>query len=123
MSVYKTNRLKARTTNTQPTLTDQSQARETDINVIVGRYGVTGRAPGAAGQPMFGDFSDLPTTLRDMIETSRDMQRRRNQLPEQLREMPIEQLLALTPDKLTDILKPMEEHPPAPLAPPNEETK
>lgn len=110
---YQTNRLRARTINNDPSLTDQSQAQETDINVIVGRYGVTGRVPGAPGQPMSGDFTELPTNLRDMIEMSRSMKAKRAELPKQLAELPIEELLALTPEAIQQKLTP----PPAPTPP------
>lgn len=104
-SVYKRNRLRAQTTNTDPTLTEQSMAKDTDINIIVQKFRITGRVPGAQQTPIAGDFTNLPTDLREMIETSRDLKRRRAQLPPELREMPIEELLALTPDKLRETLK------------------
>lgn len=90
----------------EPTLTDQSQANDTDINVIVKRYGIHGQLPGAATPPMFGDFTQLPTDLRAMIEMARSLEERRADLPQQLREMPIEHILALQPDELTAILTP-----------------
>lgn len=99
-------RAKGRTLNTEPTMTDQSQASETDLNVIMRKYGVSGRVPATTAQPMYGDFTNLPTDLRDMIETSRTIKEKRSQLPKELREMPIEELLALTPEELTTILTP-----------------
>lgn len=106
MSIYHDNKARARTRNTQPTLTDQSQARETDINVIVGRYGISGQVPAPAQEPMYGDFSNVPTDLRAAIETARQLETHRKQLPQQLAEMPLEQILALTPEQLTNILTP-----------------
>lgn len=92
--------------NTQPSATDQSQARETDINVIVGKMIRTGQGPNTNAQPIYADFTTLPEDLRGMIEQSRSIQARRAQLPDKLREMPIEQLLTLTADDLTNILTP-----------------
>lgn len=89
-----------------PSLTDQSQANDTDINVIVKRYGIHGQAPGASTPPQFGDFTGLPDNLRDMIEMARTIEARRKELPQQLAEMPIEDILALTTDQLTTILNP-----------------
>lgn len=106
MSYYAKNRLRARTINTEPTLTEQSMARDTDINIIVQKFRITGRVPGTQQQPMAGDFTNLPTDLRGFIETAKSIKDVRKQLPPQLREMPIEELLSLTPDKLTSILTP-----------------
>lgn len=120
MSNYARNKARARTRTTTPSLTDQSQAAETDINVIVGRFLRTGTAPG--GQtPMYGDFSQLDGDLRSMIERARTIHRERAKLPKELQNMPIEDLLALPPDKLTAILTPPAP-PPAntPATPPEE---
>jgi len=103
---YYTNRKRARTINTTPTMTDQAGARETDINVIVGQFQISGMVPGATGEPMNGDFTNLPTDLREMIELARAMPDIRKALPDKLRDMSIQDLLQLTPDKLTEILTP-----------------
>lgn len=118
MSVYAKNKQRSRTVNTRPTATDQSQAKDTDINIIVGKFGITGRVPGATTPPMGGDFTNLPGDLREMIETSRDMRRRRALLPKELQEIPVDKLLTMTPDEITAILKP-----PAPTPAKTEETK
>lgn len=119
---YAHNKLAARTRTTQPTLTDQSQARETDINVIVGRFLRTGQAPG--GQPpIYGDFTHLDGDLRDMIERARTLHKERAKLPKELQKLPIEELLALPPDKLADILKPPAPTPANTPANPPEEKK
>lgn len=102
---YYTNKQRAKTRTTKPSLTDQSQAPETDINVIVGRFLRTGQAPGGK-QPMFGDFTALDGDLRSMIERARSLHRERYKLPKELQNLPIEELLALTPHKLKDILTP-----------------
>lgn len=104
---YNRNRKLARTINTEPTATDQSQARESDINVIVGRFLRTGVAPGAPLPTLNGvDWTNFPNDLRGFIETGRRIDEYRAALPQQLREMPTEQILSLKPDELTNILKP-----------------
>lgn len=101
------------TINKEPTATDQSQARETDINVIVKRYTQHGQLPQGARQPIYGqDFTQLPNNLRDMIEASRKVTDLRKKLPEPLRKLTLAELMALTPQQLTDKLKPAE--PPKP---------
>lgn len=106
MNTYKENKANARTYNTEPTKTDQSQARETDINVIVSRYGISGQVPAPQQEPMYGDFSNTPQDLREAIEVARGIEQHRSKLPPELAEMPIEQILALTNDELTNILTP-----------------
>jgi len=103
---YQKNRLRAQTVNTEPTMTEQSGAAATDINLIVKSFKVTGRVPGATTAPIAGDFTGLPQDLRGMIETSRSIKAKRGNLPKALREMPIEELLTLTTDKLAAILAP-----------------
>lgn len=106
MSYYYNNRKRARTRNHMPSLTEQSMARDTDINIIVSKFRITGRVPASQQQPMAGDFTNLPTDLRGFIETAKSIKDVRRKLPKQLQEMPIEELLSLTPDKLTSILSP-----------------
>jgi len=106
---YYQNRQRARTQNNEPTMTDQSQAKDTDINVIVNQFMKTGQAPGAATQPMYGDFTQLPNDLRGMIELNRSMKDKRASLPPQLKDLALEELLALTPEALEAKLKPAEQ--------------
>lgn len=113
---YARNKARAATVNTKPTMTDQSQAADTDINVIVPRYAITGTAPGAPGQAIAGDFTEVPNNLRDMIEQARSVQHLRRKLPGELAEMPVEQLLALSTEDIQRILTP-------PAIPPVEEPK
>lgn len=96
---------KLATVNTEPSLTDQSQARETDINVIVGRFIKTGQAA-VPGSPMYGDFSQLPSDLRGFIHTAQRLDEYRSHLPQELAEMTTEDLLRLTPAELTAKLQP-----------------
>lgn len=119
---YAINKARARTVTTKPSLTDQSQARETDINVIVGRFLKTGTAPGGK-PPIYGDFTQLDGDLREMIERARTLHKERAKLPKELQNLPIEELLALSPDKLKDILTPPAPSPADKPADKPEETK
>lgn len=105
---YQENKARAKTKNTEPTMTDQSAARETDINVIVQRYAVHGTMPGSAQQPISGDFTELPTDLRAMIEKTREVADLRKKLPKELRSMTMPELMALTPEQLKNKLTPPE---------------
>lgn len=106
MAVYQKNRLVARIRNIGPTKTEQSGAKDTDINVIIGKFKISGRVPAPAGDPIYGDFTTLPDDLRGMIEEAKSMKDRRAKLPPVLRDLPVEELLSLTPDKLSSILSP-----------------
>lgn len=117
-SIYDRNKARSRTVTRGPTKTDQSQAKDTDINVIVGKFAITRRVPGTDTEPMSGDFSNFPEDLRAMIETSRDLKRIRANLPKELRDIPIAELLTKTPAELKAILTP-----PAPPPAPKEEPK
>lgn len=111
------NKLAAIFNNKDPSLTDQSQARDTDINVIVGKFNITGRVPGSDTQPMSGDFSELPRDLRSFIEQARQLTRLHSELPEKLRNLTTQQLLELPPAELKAILEPPAS-PPAPAPEP-----
>lgn len=102
------NKIAAIFINTEPTLTDQAGARDTDINVIVAQFGIHGQAPGAPGDPIYGDFTGLPQGLRESIETARRLDIYKNQLPDALKGMSIDELLALTPETLRAKLTPAE---------------
>lgn len=105
MSKWKENKANAVFINTEPTMTDQSQAESTDINIIIHQFLRTGHAP-AGKQPIYGDFSELPDDLRGFIEMGRGMTSLVNQLPEQLRDIPVEQLLTMTNDEIVAKLQP-----------------
>lgn len=113
---YRDNKKRAIFINTEPTETDQSQGYETDINVIVGKYGIGNTAQGPQGQPIYADWTSFPTDLREMIETGRRLEEHRNRLPPELRDKSYEELLALTSEELTAILTPAKQPdtPPAP---------
>lgn len=121
---YAFNKANSRTRTTGKSLTDQSQAKETDINIIVNRFLKTGNRPLAAKQPIAGDFSQLPRDLRGFIHQARSIRRLRERLPDALKEKTVEELMSLTGDELKKILAPPAE-PPAKKAdePPKEPAK
>lgn len=91
--------------NCDPSETDQSGADETDINVIVKRYGVYGTIPQGKKEAQFGmDYSEIPNDLRDMIESARMLEIYRGELPEALRALNVDDLLSMTPQAINDIL-------------------
>lgn len=118
-SNYKRNKAKAVFINTEPTLTDQAGERDTDINVIVAQFGIHGQAPTGAKDPVYGDFTGMPTDLRGTIEMARRVNYHKNRLPPQLAELTTEELLALTPEQVKAKLTPVDE----PTETPKEETK
>jgi len=94
-----------RTRTTKESMTDQSAAAGTDINVVIGHMLATGEQPGEA-TPIYGDFTIIPEDLRSLIHTARGLARHRSSLPAQLRNMSLADLVALTPAKMRDILNP-----------------
>lgn len=106
MTRWKDNKAKAVTYPDPVSLTDQSQAKETDINVIVAKMGITGTVPGSPQEPMYGDWTHLPTDLRGYIETARELETLRAQLPEQLKTRSVEDIIAMKPETLAELLKP-----------------
>ncbi len=100
MNNPKARSMKWETHNDEPTMTDQAGAGDTDINLIVKRYGVYGQAPGGASQPLYGDFADMPDNLADAFRLMRSRPELINQLPEQLRGIPLEELITLTDAEL-----------------------
>lgn len=106
IEAYFARKKKLRTVTTKPTMTDQSMAKDTDLNVIVGKF-LKGQLPsGAAQEPMYADFTQYPPDLKGFIDTSRDLPRYRQQLPDPLRNMKVEDLMALTNEQLNAILTP-----------------
>lgn len=63
------------TINTEDSLTNQSDAQEADINILVKKFGITGQLPQITGlQPLYGDFTsaeDYRTSL-DRINAAKD---------------------------------------------------
>lgn len=104
---YRANKERAKYRNTEPTLTDQAAAQETDLTVIVNSFLRTGQAPGQAGEPMYDDFTQLPSDLRGFIETARMVKRLQASLPEGIRTMDPAQLFQLTPQQVKDLAEPV----------------
>lgn len=103
---YYENKARAQTKNTEPTLTDQAGARDTDINVIVGRFRRTGMVPASQQQPMAGDFTALPQDLRGYIEAAKQRDLLHARLPDELKSMKLADLMALTDEEIVAKLKP-----------------
>jgi len=104
--IYKTNKERAKYSNTEPSMTDQSLAASTDINIIVTQFIRTGQAPPTAKTPFYGDFTDLPEDLRGFIELGRTKQTLINSLPEQLHDLTLQELMSMTNEQLTAKLQP-----------------
>lgn len=105
-SNYKANKAKAIYINNTPTMTDQSQAEDTNVNVIMKKYRITGVVPGAAKAPIFADFTELPTSLQQLMEEAQRLPEHLNNLPDQLKGMPLDELVNLTGADLQAILRP-----------------
>lgn len=103
---YALNKANSRTINHEPTLTDQAGARDTDINVIVGRFGLGNLAPGSNKEPIYGDFTELPRDLRGFLEQARGIQDLVSRLPDKLKDIPLNELTTLTRDQLNAIFAP-----------------
>lgn len=113
MSNYQRNKLRAIFRNTEPTKTDQSQAKETDVNHIISQFKRNQVAPPQKDPGQYADLLDTPSDLRGVIEMSRSLHSIRKRLPEALREKPIEELLVMTPEDIKRIVTPPAP-PPAP---------
>jgi len=111
---YQINRLRAQFKNTKPSLTDQSAAKDTDINVIVKQFGLGGQALGTTKTPLYEDFTQYPDDLRGFIETSRAVREHIGNLPPELKNLPMDQLLNLPPKELLEKLVKKPAPPPAP---------
>lgn len=109
MKPWKERRKIAAIKNTEPTLTDQAGAASTDLNIIMKQFLKTGTIPGAKGEPIYGDFTEIVTDYRDMLERSRTLADIRKQLPHALQQLPIEELLALNGEQLAAYLRPVSE--------------
>lgn len=103
----KDRRQAAKHINKLPTETDQSGAAQTDLNIIVNQFLKTGTSS-SVGIPRYADYTQIPTDLREAIEQARSVTRLRQELPLALQNMPVEELLALTPDAIAAILQPPE---------------
>lgn len=122
LSNWRRNKEAAKYRETEATMTDQSAANDTDINVIMKKYAVHGQAPGNTMTPLLGvDFTEMPDNFRDMIEEGRQLGQRMKMLPPELKGLTVDQLLALTPEQLANKLTPPK--PPGPPVDKPEDTK
>lgn len=63
------------TFNTEDSLTNQSDAQEADINILVRKFGITGQLPQITGlQPLYGDFTsgDDYRTMLDKVKAANE---------------------------------------------------
>lgn len=104
-TIYTTNAKRAEYNDQTPTMADQSQAHDTDINIIVGRYGIGGTVQGIMKTPLEGDLSELPTDLRGMIEKARELDILRKKLPPEYQHLSTQELLNTQPSKLLELTK------------------
>lgn len=103
MSNYQINKRKSITINDEPTMTDQSQAAQTDINVIVTQFLRTGQAPGQQ-TPVYGDFTEFPTDLKTMFDLARSVKDQMQTLPKELQGVPLATLVNMTNEQINAIL-------------------
>lgn len=69
-----------------PSLADQSQRDEVDINTVIARFGITGHLPENAQLPMYAEFDrvyDRHSVMNEVI----DAQTMYNQMPEAVRHL------------------------------------
>lgn len=105
---YEENKRRAVTVDNTPSLTDQSAADDTDLNVIVRQYLTQGTARGNPENATYGDFTQLPTDLRGFIELGRTLQDTIEELPLALRATPLDELVQMTNEQIARILTPAE---------------
>lgn len=70
--------------NPGESLTVQSMAEDADINVIVHRFGITGKLPDNPRVPSYGDFSEV-TDYRSALEAVRNADEAFMELPARVR--------------------------------------
>lgn len=106
-SRYLARKISLATSDATPTMADQSGADDTDINVIVKRYGVYGTVPQGKAQPLYGqDFSELPDNLREAMDLVRGLGDLKKQLPEGLESLTLEELITYSPEAIANIVNP-----------------
>lgn len=72
------------TENMEPSLTQESDRNETDINVIMERFNRTGQLPQVQMEAMSGDFSDI-TDFRDALDRVQAAQAAFMEIPAKIR--------------------------------------
>lgn len=73
-------------TCSDPSKAVQSQKEDADINVIVKRFGVTGKLPVAVNLPEYGDFTDAPRDYREARERVAEAEKAFMTIPAEIRE-------------------------------------
>lgn len=63
-----------------PSLTVQSQSEDADLNVLMKRFGVTGKMPESVRVPTYGDFTDVGD-FRSSLDAIREAQANFDELP------------------------------------------
>lgn len=112
---YRINKERAKFRTTKPSKTDQSAAKDTDVNVIMKQYNITGMIAGSKIQPQFGDYTQA-RDLKGMLDLQRNLRTNHASLHAKLQELPLDELFALTEQQITDILAPPAQ-PPVPEQP------
>lgn len=97
--------LEAETTNKEPSLTDQSAGKDTDLNVIMKKLITTGQMP-SVQRDNIGDISGIPQDFRDMIHATREAHRTKEKLPKELQHLSLDELATLTNEQIAAILAP-----------------
>lgn len=107
---YQLNKIASRTRTTDPSMTDQSAADSTNVNVILknAKFGNLDFGKGAAKAPHYTDTTNLPADLRDMMELAKQLPGYIGQLPPELRDIPLDQLMAMTAEDIRTRLTPPE---------------
>lgn len=94
----------------EPTLTQQHQAKETDINYIVQQFGVTGQLPQSLNMPTYADFDavfDYQTAMNAIIQANQEFMTLPAEVRKQFNNSPAEFLDFIDnnpdPQKLVDL--------------------
>jgi Chlamydia-phage Chp2 scaffold (Chlamy_scaf) len=71
-------------TDNSPSLTIQAQAEDADINVLMRRYGITGKMPENVKIPTYGDFTHV-TDYRSAVEATKRAHENFMEIPADIR--------------------------------------
>jgi len=119
-SLYTHNRERSKafsTVNTEESMTQQSDAADTDINIIMKKYGASGQLPQVQVAPLFGDFTTA-LDFREMQEKIREGKNAFEELPVDVRRRfgydPAEFIAFATEPANKEELRKMGIEPPAP---------
>lgn len=74
------------TVNNEDSLTNQADAQDCDINIIVKKYGITGQIPQITGlEPLYGDFTEIGD-YHEMVQRIRQANDAFMTIPAEIRE-------------------------------------